>query len=559
MIGGGLFRNILGRLAGSSDAGEGAALVADKGTTVSAALALDKRRPRKVFSKLFASASAAAGLRVVMLGDSLAPAKLGQFVASLDRRMGGRDPNGVNTAGNVAGMGVVTRGVDLGPTATVLVTDETLKYEYWPTGQVTRIDAGGSAGWITSGANPTFTNVSVYYVKEPGAGTINLLVGGATVATASADAAVGLGVLTYAQAAAQASVSTTVTGAAVRVLMVHMENTANSGVDLFITMNRGGLQLTDATSSAQGRALWQAALQQIAPDFITQEWDDSFGDGGVNTAAFELLVGILDAACPNADKLVIGSTPRAAADAEKLAASDYLRGLVAAKGADWLFFDSYRLMGTYAEMVAIFGADDGVHPTAAAQAFAAEQLWCALGLDSANLGYVPRAVNDVSLASKFATDSRFYGPGSNFLGFKTDVFGFDWDLSVPRTLTLKKSTDGSFGGWQFSLNTAVNPHVMPIGLDFVSAGNVRKLTTSTSTGVEFTRFLKTDNPGGGRMHIECGLVRNGFTRAELLAINANSVMGALAFCSDCTGGAQWVYARGSGAADWVTVDGKTGI
>ncbi|MDR6580773.1 hypothetical protein [Pseudomonas extremaustralis] len=60
-------------------------------------------------------------------------------------------------------------------------------------------------------------------------------------------------------------------------------------------------------------------------------------------------------------------------------------------------------------------------------------------------------------------------------------------------------------------------------------------------------------------HLRAGLFFNSFTRAQLLALSAASQIGALAYCSDCTGGAQWVYARGVGAQDWVTVAGNTAI
>ena len=100
--------------------GDGAALVGDKGTTVSAALTLDKRRPRKLFSKLFASSSGAAHIRHVILGDSLANMKMQHIAASLDRRMGGGNASTVNTSGNSGGAGVSSGGFDLNPNSAVL-------------------------------------------------------------------------------------------------------------------------------------------------------------------------------------------------------------------------------------------------------------------------------------------------------------------------------------------------------------------------------------------------------------------------------------------------------
>jgi hypothetical protein len=551
---GGTLRAFLDRLVTSV----GASMIGDKGASVSAVLALNLRRPRKLFSKLFASASAITHIRLAMLGDSMAGLKMQQISASLDRRIGGINPAGVNTAGNAAGAGSPTAGGDLASTALVLCVAESLKYAYWPTGDVLRIDATGSAGWIYNGVNPTFTDVKVYYVKEPGAGTINLVVGGATVATANANAAAGLGILSYTQAAAQATVSTTVTGGSVRVLFAHMRRTDLSGVDLYGGMARGGLLLSDAVSLAQGRAIWQAALADIAPDFVSFEMDDDFGDGLTNDAAFNSFAAILDASCPNADKLIIGSTPRAANDAGKLAATAFLKGACGTRGASYLFFDSYYLMGTYAEMNAIFGTDDGVHPLAAAQAYAAEILWEFLGLDGFNLGYVSRAINDRGTASRLARGTIIGADTGKQLTFNTDAtFGLDWTFAFPRTLSFVN--DAGTLVWQYSNNVGVFPNVMPLALDFNTQGNVRKLDTSATTGVEYTRFRKTDNPGGGLMHMETGLIRSHFTRAELLAIPANAMIGAMAFCTDCTGGAQWVYAKGTSATDWIAVDGKTAI
>ncbi|MDP0941183.1 hypothetical protein, partial [Klebsiella quasipneumoniae] len=88
-------------------------------------------------------------------------------------------------------------------------------------------------------------------------------------------------------------------------------------------------------------------------------------------ASLDNLVGILEASSPYADKLFIGSTPRSLNDSLKMRSGHYLKGFCGSKGASYLFFDSYHLLGTYADMNTIFGKDDGTHPVAAAQAYAA--------------------------------------------------------------------------------------------------------------------------------------------------------------------------------------------
>jgi len=526
--------------------------------SLSSTVELSLRKPRKLYSKLFAAASAISHLRVVILGDSLAGAKMLQLNASLDRRMGGVNMNGVNSAEASSGDGTPTGGYDLSLSTASLVTAETLQYQYWPTGLVSRLNDGASALWVRGGSSPTFTDVKVYYIKEPSAGTLNLSVGGNVVATVSAAADVtGLGVLSYTQAAATGAVLTTVSGGSVRILFVHTRNTTVSGLDLYQTMNRGGLLLADATASVQGRAIWQAALTDINADLITFEMDDDFGDGAAADASFNYLVGILDASSPYADKLFIGSTPRALNDNLKIRSSQYLKNFCGSKNASYLFFDSYYLMGTYAEMGAIFGTDDGTHPTKAAQAYAAEILWEFMGLNGFNLGFVSRAVNDRGTPSRLARGTTIGDRPGREISITGDASsGSDFTLNMTRSFALASSTGVVL------LRTSVNPGVVsnvePMATDFDTPANVRKRNVVTASGIEITQLVKTDNPGG-MQHMRMGLIFNSFTRTQLLAISASSNIGALAFCSDCTGGAQWVFANGSSATDWLTVSGKTAI
>jgi hypothetical protein len=470
--------------------------------------------------------------------------------------MGGVNMSGVNSSGTADG--TPTGGYDLTLSAGTLVTAETLKYQYWPTGLVSLFADGGSATWIRSGSSPTFTDVKVYYIKEPSAGTLNLSVGGNVVATVSAAADVtGLGVLSYTQAVGTSAVLTTVSGGPVRIVLVHTRNTTVSGLDLYQTMNRGGLLLADATASAQGRSIWQQALTDINADLITFEMDDDFGDSGAADASLALLVGIIDASSPYADKLFIGSTPRALNDNLKMRSSQYLKEFCGAQNASYLFFDSYYLMGTYAEMDAIFGTDDGTHPTAAAQAYAAEILWEFLGLNGFNLGMTSRAVNDRGTPSRMARGTTIGDRPGREISITADAStGSDFAINLTRSLAVVR-TDGTILH-RVSGQVGVISNVLPMTTDFGTAGDVRKRNVVTSSGVEVTQLVKTDNPSG-MQHMRMGLIFNSFTRAQLLAISASSNIGALAFCSDCTGGAQWVFAKGSSATDWVTVDGKTAI
>lgn len=529
---------------------------------------LEKRKPRKLMSKLFSAASSVSSLKIIPFGDSLAFAKIQQVTSFIDRRFGGTSMMAINTAGNVAGT-VVSNGGDLAITYSGTVTSITGDYSRWFTGLTSLFTSGSSAPLIKSGVNPTFSRIRVFYIKEPGAGTLSLSVGGSVVASADANSLTqGCGVIEYTKTYGQSACLLSASSGDVRVVFAHADNMTNlPGVDLYTSFATGGLSLANGMSYLSARNNLSFVLSVINPDLITFEMDDDFGDSSTNDAAFSLFKSVIDSSIPVADKLFIGSTPRASSDELKIRSGNYLRSVCAKEGADYLFFDSYRIMGSHSDMNAIFGSDDGTHPTASAQAFASESLIGFLSLNAFNLGKVPSPINSPQEPSILGWNTRFMLAQSSDRGSDLSIetdnsLGYDWNLVYPRTLSFKSR--GAYGTsssvvWQFSSNTSVNPNVMPLSLDFISPGNVRKLATSTGTGIEFTQFKKTDNPGGGFMHMQLGLIRSSFTRAELLAINANSVLGSIAFCSDCTGGAQLVYARGLSPADWVTVDGKSAI
>lgn len=445
------------------------------------------KKLRKVHAKLYNSRSTVTHLRVVHLGDSLAAAKFGQFKSLLDRMMGGFSVSDTNAANSAQGAGTGSAGNDLDISSQTNVITETGKYSYWPTGVVHRIAPSGSARWVIGGVNPTFTTVMVPYFREPNAGTINLVVGGTIVATANAaSATLGIDFLTYTQAAGQATVDTTVTGADVRVSpMVHVTNAGQSGLDVYGQMSTGGLLLESATSTPTGRANWQTMIAQIAPDLITFEMDDDFGDAGSNDTAWEYLTGIIDAAAPTADRLIFGSTPRANNDNLKVRARNYLRSQCAARGAAYVFFDSYAIMNSYSDMIAIFGADDGTHPQASAQGFAAQiALAHLLGIDPGVAAYTARAVNDLSRPSILAKLSQFGGtPGRGKLQVYTDnSFEIDWQLRTSRALSINDLA-GNPTGWFFSANTGVFKNRAP-----------SEIRINSDTGV--ARFVGAGSPEG---------------------------------------------------------------
>lgn len=504
-------------LANRADPGKGAAMVGYRYGTVAGQFDILQRRPKNLHAAIIsASIGTPTAARIVATGDSLAVITLMHILPALDRKMGGVGATNINSAGSVSGMGPLSAGADLSPsTTTGSVVDETTQYQYWPTGLVTRMDAGSTQLFVRSGATPNFTRVRLYYIKEPGAGTVNFVIGGA--AQAAVDASLGagstptLGVLEYNQAYGPATVSVAVSGAPVRRLFVHVENQGASGADLYATMGTGGLLLADAVSSPQGVAIWQAALAAISPTLVGFQMNDDFafnGDGA-SSAAFQTYATMLEAACPNADKIIIGSPPRLTNDNAKEASRSWLRNQCQLRNSSWIFWDGYAPLGSYPEQNAVFPGSDGEHLTAAANTFLASQLWEFLGLSSGSLGFSPSGVNAPGVPSVLGKGTLFQATfpaaSGSALKFDCDAGGYDFWFS-PTISTRAVGLGGtSITTCQFvaSGNTGIRHNVIPNSFDFYgTATDVgrRNFSFATLGGKEVAKWGNTSAATGYQTH-----------------------------------------------------------
>lgn len=522
-----------------------------RGVAAGEQLAIAARRPRKLYSRLYAAATANTAVRILSIGDSLALRAANNFIDVLEKRLGSSTTGGPNTTGNtVAG----DAGGYLTQINGVSVTAVTGDYATWPTGVYSEFADGGSADYTRFGANPYFTKVQVFYVTESGAGAISLKVDGVEVATADADGSDGVALLEYSQSYAQESVHIDVSGGSVKILQVHVE-TGLMGVEWrFTSFFLGGWAIATGFANAQARSNFQDFLDLIDVDLVTFEMDDNFVAGNSAATAFEQLETILNTALPYADKLIIGSTPRASDDAGKIASSAYLRSRVAANSTSWLFFDSYHLLGSYADQVAIFGSDDGVHPVNGAQAFKAEQILAQFGLPISSLGFCPNPVNDRSRASKLGADTEFGNSAFKAKLLDDDSSGYDWMLSVGRSVAFYGEYNDTLIA-RFSSNTAVAPNILPAYFTWGAPGEPYTVNITESVYHNSLVFADSSNDSG-RMNVRVGFLSVGsFTKAELNAMSPNTMAGWVCFCSDANGGAGLVVSNGGGGASgWKRVD-----
>lgn len=511
---------------------------------------LDQRKPRKLWAKMFDMSKDKTGhVHWVGCGDSLASRKFVQFANELDRMLGA--PN--YSLGNYAGSNIGTLGGDqLYANTLVNATSVTSSYGIVPTGVYHDIGDGGSVKFLYAGANPSFTRLRFYYIKEPGAGVVSLKVNGVTVETADADqVTTELGILEYtlgSVSAAPGEVLVTSSGGSLKLWGGTKFNDDVRGLVKHHLLAQGGITPVQMTQNATVRLIHQQMIAACTPDIITLEMDDDFGDGGVNQDALDAMMDVWVAAAPYADKLLIGSTPRNDNDNGKRLANLRLREVAQSRGAAYLYFDSYKIMGTRAEMIAIFGSDDGVHPTARASDFAAQMLWNHLGLSNANLGKLHRPIVTPNEASSLYHGTDFRA-GIGRLKFDSDnTFGYDWDMIFNRLFKFK--SEAGVVTAQFSHNTFVAKNILPMGFDF-GDGTGRSLSFTTGNTYQNSSInFRDTNMASGKLILDAhGVKHHAYTKATLPSF-APAFAGTIFYCSDGRADGQGCFVYANGQAGW---------
>jgi hypothetical protein len=469
-------------LASALDPAKGARLVGFDGVTVadelSSSYVIGSRLRRTHARIILANSGTLTRLTGFAFGDSVATTKMRHVIPSLDRMMGA--PN--TTSPQVTGVEASTASsseLALGTNSGVVAA--TTDYAYWPTGEVWEFANGGSASFIVGGGNPNFTKLKIFYIKEPGAGSIDVRVNGVSVGTINAaNATTALGVYTYTQALAQVPVQLVATGA-VKVTKIHTANETISGVDYFV-VGKGGAELTDWIASAQCRAIFQAFIADILPDLITYEMKEvDVPNLPTNIAT---LFGIFDAA-PMADKLVIGDTPRATGNADQLLQNQYLKQAIVTRPR-YTYFDMYRAAVSYADMVTLGENGDGIHPGEVLNGFGGDLILHELGFTALAYAMTPRAVNDRSTASQLAKGTRIGAAAGKELKFDTDSFGLDWTVDVQRTI--KFTLNGVDLPWRITDPASAFPSWLPMNVTFDGASGTMTRRKYTSLGPSYVNY-----------------------------------------------------------------------
>lgn len=509
-----------------------------------------ERNMRKTFNKILLSQTSKQQIVVFPFGDSMAGQKMRYLGGAFGRTLidGNEDdvPADTTVTYRYRAVGGACSTVGSG------ITNNSSDYQRSPSGQTITIQPGTTANFVIAGVNPTFTDLKIYYYKEPGAGSFVLNVGGAETTTINAANATDtvLGIYKFTQALDQKTVSIRVTNSPVTFYEVHYLDTTKSGIDLY-NCSQGGIALNDMMKYNAAKRALVTYLADGDIDFMTYEMKEglNYPDNTTYTQRLNQLSDLLDEAAPQAAKIFIGSTPVSGDNTSQKAQNDTLYKI--ANQRAYIFWDGYGPVKDYATMEALNWQGDGTHPAPRCQAYLASLLYKDLGIDNIVFGNAPRAVNDRSTASHLGSNTTIGEAAGREISFNTDaVFGQDWEIRSPRSLRFTDD-DGSTVIAQFSSNTSVHPNVLPAWVRLGSPTAVQEAGYTTAGGVPAYRLINGSAPDSNMLFM-AGAIRPGSYLTANLPL-ANVTKGALAYVRDAAGGARLMWARGNSNGDWQPV------
>lgn len=494
---------------------------------------------RKIFAKAFLNAAGTPQkIKIVPFGDSLAVTKVTFLQTEINSLLG------IGSGDN----SLITESPTTIQCASEIIsgtyeTNEADGYAYWPTGPLYQIANGSVVKFTYGGVNPTFTSLVIYYVKEPGAGTMDVEMDDVVVQSIDADnVSVQLGKYEYTQSLAQKKVEIVGTGGNIRIIGVYRKQ-STAAVEIY-PCSSGGLPINSAMSSSQARALMAEWMDDISLDLFTFEMDDN---GGTQYESdLGLLGDIIDSCSNSIDCIFIASTP--AASNEKTAQRNSLEKFC--YNRNYHFFDGNTPVAPYATLVDLGWNGDGTHPTQACHAYLSGLMIRQFGID----GW-PYRINrfpnrNTGTRSLFAKDSGIHsgtGNAGTEFTFTTDGFGYDWKIVSPRTTTM------NVGGYDiFQIGNGVLPNVFPTNWNWYGSN-----AKSVSFSGNVLTFVDTDRANDAQEVSMGALKLVAFTKAT--APNPLSYSSFIIYISDGGLLGEGVLAYSRGESNWRRVSDDTAI
>lgn len=369
------------------------------------------------------------------------------------------------------------------------VSDGNPDYTRWPTGTVIEVPAGGVAQWPHASPFGIADRLDIFYVQEPGAGT--LLVETST----NGSSWTSQGTIDADGVLAGAVYTVTITSGRYYLRVVGQTGTVNvlwsgarrNGIRGYQCANiaEGGWSLANANTCPA--AIVTPIMAHLNPCLITFLMDDS---AALFEANFPTLKATLSAGAPNASWIVFGNGPKSVAnggDAASQAQCDWIRSQVDTLGI--AFVDMMQLLKSYDALSALGWEGDGVHLSEQAYWFVASRTLRELDVLPVTGRVFDAEAFTPSILTREITvhqNPQGSGPVANPAGvFGTDTtFGSDMSLKLSRSFFIQNAGATSTP-FVFTTNDLVHANTLPGRIYFPNSSGAlpAPYTNPTSGGV----------------------------------------------------------------------------
>lgn len=378
-----------------------------------------------------------AQLTTLVFGDSVAWFKPSYILPALSRAYGDLGV-GISATSTTAGDVIVNNGGSV-----------PYNYTYHLTGVYYDVGVAGEARFGRGGGAARANTISIYYVKESGAGTfkVQTAIGNGAFTDESGftnvdanNGSLALGIITLTKGAPyRYQVKFVGLTGRVKFYAPVFKDTGTPGIQI-VRLDRGGLGLGDANT--MDPALFVPYVQNIAPDCAFFEMKE----GGTYATDLATHIANWQSALPKMDWVYMGTTP----DSGGTAAAQNSITKSQAEAAGCIYWDGYTPCVDYVAMLDIgwLTLADGTHPTAQCNIYLARLLSRDLGLTEV-LGEVSQAkVITDSVATKSLKVSSSYGTVDAVGAFSpalelTGPFDLDGTLTCQRNGTLVTGANGA--------------------------------------------------------------------------------------------------------------------
>ena len=379
--------------------------------------------------------------KFVILGDSVGGFKPMWMIPFISTAMGA--PYGGGVDGTFQQAFGASKGLFVTPvTNTGSPLFESDKFQYWITGDILTMSSGDSCWFSWSGVDPTWTNSTLYYIKEPGAGTITVNINGVDQTVIDCNSATTeLGIVKYNQAQLSTRIIATCSTGTVHIVGVICEDNTYSGV-ITANVSKGGLSLQDAMSSSQCRNIFKQFLSDFDPDLISMEMKEN---SSYYETSLRLMADAISSANITSDILAIASTPYADVNNNNDQIVQNYQLKQVAKDYNWTFWDGYSPCISYNHLLKLGWQGDGTHVNQKCSRYLTTLLMNDMGLSSPIASsYMPLACNSPQIASNLGYGT-IIGTAANGIRLDGDrVYKLDYYIYSTRSLSLNPAGTEAF-------------------------------------------------------------------------------------------------------------------